>query len=65
MRKKIEKLEHHIQELEQDIMEKNDRERLLVSYPDLHKSHNLQVIESMPDFLKIMRLLYKNVQASQ
>lgn len=46
MRRKIEELEHHIQELNQDISERDDRERLLVSYPDLQKSHHLQVIKS-------------------
>ena len=46
MQSRIFDLEANIRTLEEQIKKQIEQERLLVSYPDLHKSQGLQVIES-------------------
>jgi len=43
MEETIHRSEETINELEEQLREQLERERLLVSYPDLHKSHGIQI----------------------
>ena len=46
LQRRISEMHIDINKLRDELEKGVERERLLVSYPDLHKSHSLQVIES-------------------